>query len=123
MTIDYQTLLDWKIPQAEQTYTVRDTMLYALGTGLGHDPLDENQLRFVYEKEFVAQRTATPASAVAELYRTRGLSTDTAVEAGYVVNLGLQIIKGLSAERRIRRTQSRLSSPRSSCSRMSSRSA
>jgi hypothetical protein len=60
-------------------------------------------MRFVYEKEFVAQRAATPASAVAELYRTRGLSTDTAVEAGYVVNLGLQIIKGLAAERRIRR--------------------
>jgi hypothetical protein len=60
-------------------------------------------MRFVYEKEFVAQRAATPASAVAELYRTRGLSTDTAVEAGYVVNLGLRIIKGLSAERRIRR--------------------
>lgn len=57
MTIDYQTLLDWKIPQAEQTYTVRDTMLYALGTGLGHDPLDENQLRFVYEKDLVALPT------------------------------------------------------------------
>jgi hypothetical protein len=60
-------------------------------------------MRFVYEKEFVAQHAAAPASAVAELYRTRGLSTDTAVEAGYVVNLGLQIIKGLRADRRIRR--------------------
>jgi hypothetical protein len=60
-------------------------------------------MRFVYEKEFVAQRAAAPASAVAELYRTRGLSTDTAVEAGYVVNLGLQIMKSLKADRRIRR--------------------
>jgi acyl dehydratase len=57
VTIDYPTLLNWKIPQAEQTYTVRDTMLYALGTGLGHDPLDEQQLRFVYEKDLVALPT------------------------------------------------------------------
>ena len=57
MTIDYQSLLNWKIPQAEQTYTVRDTMLYALGTGLGYDPLDENQLRFVYEKDLAALPT------------------------------------------------------------------
>jgi hypothetical protein len=60
-------------------------------------------MRFVYEKEFVAQRASTPASAVAELYRTRGLSTDTAVEAGFVVNLGLEIIKSLKADRQIRR--------------------
>ncbi len=60
-------------------------------------------MRFVYEKEFVAQRAPAPAAAVAELYRTRGLSTDTAVEAGYVVSLGLQIIRSLNAERRIRR--------------------
>jgi hypothetical protein len=60
-------------------------------------------MRFVYEKEFLAQRSAAPASAVAELYRTRGLSTDTAVEAGYVVNLGLEIVKSLRADRQIRR--------------------
>ena len=60
-------------------------------------------MRFVYEKEFVAQRAAAPASAVAELYRTRGLSTDTAVEAGFVVNLGLEILKSLKADRQIRR--------------------
>ena len=38
---------------------------------------------------------------MAELYRTRGLSTDTAVESGYVVH-GLGI-RGLNADRRIRR--------------------
>jgi hypothetical protein len=60
-------------------------------------------MRFVYEKEFVAQRAASPAAAIAELYRSRGLSTDTAVEAGYVVNLGLGVLKGLQPDRRIRR--------------------
>jgi hypothetical protein len=37
------------------------------------------------------------------LYRSRGLSTDTAVEAGYVVYLGLGILKSLEPDRRIRR--------------------
>jgi hypothetical protein len=58
-------------------------------------------MRFVYEKEFVAQR-AGPA-AVAELYRSRGLSTDTAVEAGHVVYTGLGILKSLEPGRHIRR--------------------
>ena len=31
-------------------------------------------MRFVYEKEFIAQRSAKPADAVADLYRSRGLS-------------------------------------------------
>ncbi len=60
-------------------------------------------MRFVYEKEFVAQRAANPSAAVAELYRTRGLSTDTAVEAGYVVYNGLGILKSLEPARTIRR--------------------
>ena len=36
---------------ARQTITPRDVMLYALGVGLGADPLDEAQLRFVYEDD------------------------------------------------------------------------
>jgi hypothetical protein len=60
-------------------------------------------MRFLYEKEFVAQRSARPADAVEELYRSRGLSTDTAVEAGYLVYLGLGVIKSLDPDRRIRR--------------------
>lgn len=60
-------------------------------------------MRFVYEKEFVAQRAPSPAAAIADLYRSRGLSTDTAVEAGYVVHLGLGVVKGLQPDRRIRR--------------------
>jgi hypothetical protein len=60
-------------------------------------------MRFVYEKEFVAQRSARAPEAVAELYRARGLSTDTAVEAGYVVYLGLGVLKSLEPDRRVRR--------------------
>ena len=60
-------------------------------------------MRFVYQKEFVAQRAPDAADAVAALYRTRGLSTDTAVEAGYVVHLGLGVVKSLEPDRRVRR--------------------
>jgi hypothetical protein len=60
-------------------------------------------MRFLYEKEFVAQRGPDPAGAVATLYRTRGFSTDTAVEAGYVVYLGLGMLKAIEPDRRVRR--------------------
>lgn len=50
MAIVYDQLLNWKIPDVLQRYSQRDTILYALGIGLGNDPLDEKQLRFVYEK-------------------------------------------------------------------------
>src|SRR5882672_11822295 len=50
MPIDYDKLLALKIPDVEHTYAPKDCMLYALGVGLGLDPLDEDQLAFVYEK-------------------------------------------------------------------------
>ena len=54
MTINYDKLINWKIPEVRQTLTRRDTILYALGVGLGADPCDENQLKFVYEENLVA---------------------------------------------------------------------
>jgi hypothetical protein len=60
-------------------------------------------MRFLYEKEFVAQRAPDAGDAVASLYRSRGLSTDTAIEAGYTVYLGLGTVKALQSERRVRR--------------------
>ncbi|HEX2795764.1 MAG TPA: MaoC/PaaZ C-terminal domain-containing protein [Immundisolibacter sp.] len=50
MAIDYQRLLDWPVPEVRQTYSVRDSQLYALATGLGADPVDTRQLPFVYEQ-------------------------------------------------------------------------
>ncbi len=50
MPIVYEKLLALKIPDVEQSYGPKDCMLYALGVGLGLDPVDENQLAFVYEK-------------------------------------------------------------------------
>jgi acyl dehydratase len=51
MPIDYDKLLALQIPEVEQTYTDKDVILYALGVGLGQDPLDAQQLAFVYEKD------------------------------------------------------------------------
>ena len=57
MAIDYDKLLALKIPDAEHSYGERDTMLYALGVGVGHDPTDRKQLDFVYEKNLKALPT------------------------------------------------------------------
>jgi acyl dehydratase len=57
MGIVYDKLMALKIADAEHTYTDKDTMLYALGVGLGHDPLDLQQLDFVYEKNLKALPT------------------------------------------------------------------
>jgi acyl dehydratase len=54
VAIDIDRLLNWPFEDVVQTYTERDTMLYALGIGLGADPVDEAQLRFVFEKGLVA---------------------------------------------------------------------
>jgi len=57
MAIDYDKLLALRIPDAEHSYGAKDTMLYALGVGLGHDPTDRAQLDFVYEKNLKALPT------------------------------------------------------------------
>lgn len=51
MTIRYPDILDYGFPPGRQSYGPRDCILYALGTGFGRDPLDPEQLRYVYEKE------------------------------------------------------------------------
>lgn len=51
MKFDPNYLLQREFPAVRQTYTEKDCMLYALGVGMGIDPLDEECLRFVYEKD------------------------------------------------------------------------
>jgi SAM-dependent methyltransferase len=51
-------------------------------------------MRSLYEKEF---------TGAGDVYQRRGLSTDTSVEAGYAVYLGLAALHALEPERRIRR--------------------
>lgn len=50
MTVDVQKLMARPFLNLEHPYSKKDTILYALGVGLGADPTDERQLRFVYEE-------------------------------------------------------------------------
>ena len=58
MALDYEKLMRTTFEPTRQTYTRRDTMLYALGLGVGtQDPVDWNELKYVYEKDLVALPT------------------------------------------------------------------
>ena len=50
MPLEPKKLLALKIPDVEHSYGPKDCMLYALGLGLGQDPLNADELAFVYEK-------------------------------------------------------------------------
>jgi acyl dehydratase len=48
--LDYDAVKNWQFEPVVQSYTERDSMLYALGLGLGADPLHLGQLHYVYER-------------------------------------------------------------------------
>lgn len=48
--IDYEALMGREFPVVEQSYTEKDSILYALGLGLGTDPLSPSHLRATYER-------------------------------------------------------------------------
>ena len=50
MTLNAEKLLALKIPDVEHAYGPKDCVLYALGLGLGQNPLNRDELAFVYEK-------------------------------------------------------------------------
>lgn len=49
MPIDYETLLNFPIPEKRQVVRWQDTALYALSLGVGQDPMDLDGLRHVTE--------------------------------------------------------------------------
>ncbi|HZL30938.1 MAG TPA: MaoC/PaaZ C-terminal domain-containing protein [Pseudolabrys sp.] len=51
MPLNLSALLSHKIPAVAQSYGPKDCILYALGLGLGQDPLNKDELPFVYEKD------------------------------------------------------------------------
>ena len=57
MPLDPVTLRNWRFADVAQSYTDRDTLLYALSLGLGADPLDRGELPFVLEPGLVAVPT------------------------------------------------------------------
>jgi acyl dehydratase len=58
MPLDYARLKSMKLEPIRHTYTRRDTMLYALGLGVGaNEPTDAGDLKYIYEKSLVALPT------------------------------------------------------------------
>jgi len=49
MAIDYDDMMQSGATGLVSRYDEKDVMLYALGVGMGRDPLDEKELPFVYE--------------------------------------------------------------------------
>lgn len=63
MPIFYPDVLDQGTKPRTFSYGDKDVMLYALGIGLGHDPMDETELAFVYEKGLKVVPTAATVLA------------------------------------------------------------
>lgn len=57
MAIDYPGIVGRQLTSDICSYSQRDTMLYALSLGLGTDPLDSAQLKFVHEPQLVTLPT------------------------------------------------------------------
>lgn len=51
MALDYDLIKNWTFDDVRQTYTEKDSILYALSIGLGQDPLNASQLLAVYEAD------------------------------------------------------------------------
>jgi acyl dehydratase len=47
MSVDPEALSNWPVPEQTHAVSRRDVAFYALSVGLGHDPLDADQLAFV----------------------------------------------------------------------------
>ena len=49
MTINYDEIMDLTSENVEISYSDKDSILYSLGIGLGNDPMNLNELKYVYE--------------------------------------------------------------------------
>jgi acyl dehydratase len=72
MPIFYPDILDQKTAARTFTYGDKDVMLYALGVGMSHDPMDERELAFTYEKNLKVIPTAATVLASAMGRPARG---------------------------------------------------
>ena len=83
---DLSKLRERQFDEVEQAYDARDSILYALGAGFGVDPLDEEQLRFVYEPALKAAPT---------------MATVLAHPGVWYANIGIDYVKVVHASERI----------------------
>lgn len=58
VSLNYDLIKNWDIPQASQEYTRKDVILYALGVGAAtENPLSPEDLKYVYERKLEALPT------------------------------------------------------------------
>jgi acyl dehydratase len=88
MGLNYERVMAFRPDALDASYTRRDCIIYALGIGIGMDPTDENQLRFVYEPNLTAFPT------MAAVLGWPGRMTDPAfgIDERMVVAAELQIV-------------------------------
>ncbi len=51
MPLNYKKILDWPFEDVIQSYSEKDSIIYALSLGLGFNPADPGELKFVFEKD------------------------------------------------------------------------
>ena len=49
MAFSYDKILNWPFDEVVESYTMRDSVIYALGLGFGFNPTDPDELKYVYE--------------------------------------------------------------------------
>ena len=77
MSLNYDGLMSARRTQTVH-YSDRETMLYALGIGMGADPMNEAELKYVYEKKLVT--VPTMASILVDTFDL-GILEDNGVNA------------------------------------------
>jgi acyl dehydratase len=89
MALNYERVMAYRPADIAVQYGARDCIIYALGIGLGMDPIDPGQLKFVYEKNLVAFPTMA-----AVLGRLVGLQNDPAfgIDQRMMVAAALKVV-------------------------------
>ncbi len=104
MGIVYEKIMAMQVAPVEQTYEPKDCMLYALGVGFGHDPMNEDELAFVYEKNLkVLPTMATVLGYGGSWAREAGIDQVKVVngEQGFTLHRPLQTGGTLIGQTRI----------------------
>ena len=68
MAINYEEIMSLEEKNLELSYSQRDSIIYSLGIGLGKDPMDTNELKYVYENGFDFILKTTGSSVALSLY-------------------------------------------------------
>ena len=89
MALNYERIMAYRPADIAVSYGARDCILYALGIGLGMDPLDPGQLKFVYER---AGLEAFPTMAVVLGWPGRMTDPAFGIDERLVVAADLKVV-------------------------------